>query len=552
MAVGTGVDVSIGQGVLPAAKVMRWNSGNYYVVEDSSPLDPSDTTGGYGQITVDFPLDADSKRTMGLDLLLTDGSAGTTSGRIRGLSGDDLSVSVVANSRLGLLAVQRTIQPFVGTLQAGLAYLMGLCGISTGVVYDTWMSSYNVKLPGNRDNVFDYIQRMASAYDFEMSLVSTNVVFRSPRGRTAVNYRDANITWSLDQEGLARSVQGWAYNSWNGSDVAYPVDRLVDDAQVYQVDANETQVFEIPMHASLSAVDQPSVVSSVAIDDFSASVYAVTTSVDDTPMDPNEWTANGGKIVTKLSEDTRTLIITITGANLPELAPFRIAVPVGDNKYYSSLRVRGVGVFWNRTLTTLELGGSQDYAPDEVGTLVDSEFMETPDQLYHRLLRTAARYSGDHQTIEVTTPGINRLGDTGSAVYPTIGVYNALYGAGTIAAAQTALGPKISDWNSKLFALVSTDFTNQAFGNVAGARVLYDNCWYRIRSARIRMNEITYSAEADNTIGDVYRSGETIGQWNTRWTGRVIRDVNISPLLTDPTTSTGFGFGPFGSGPFGG
>lgn len=512
-----------------------WNVADYNVVEDSTPLDPSDTTGGFGQISLVLPEDAETKGMMDKPLVLTDGALGETTGTVRMLGGNGLSARVTANSRIGNLAVERTIQPFVGSLGDCLEYHLSLCGITSGIVIDDSFYLQNVMVPGGRANVYDRILDMCAAYNFEMSLVSNNITFRPPRANTAVNYRISSLEWDLDRSHLAQSVVGWNYNTWSGTDIAYPPQRNVEDADVYQVDAGEVKVYEVPLDASLSGVVQPIAVASVAIDDFSASQYTVSSmsTTEGVAMLPFDWTDAGGYVKVEIGEDTKVLIITIRGADLPELAPFRIAMPKPDGDFYSSLRVRGTGVFWRKQRFDFHMIEDQDIAPDEIGVEVDSPFMETQDQLYHRLLLTAERYSNDAQIIRATTGGINRLGESGSARYATIGDVNTAFPGATIGTIASELGPTIADWNAEVLALVSGDFANQAFGNVAGARVLHDNSYYRIRSATIKASSIEYTAERDNTIGDVYHYGETIGQWNARHAGKTIRDVNIAPLKED-------------------
>jgi hypothetical protein len=503
---------------------------DYDVVEDSTPLDPSDTTGGFGQINLTVNSTADDERKMGATLALTDGSLGETVGVVRGISDNDQVVKYTANSRLSLLAVSRDAQPFVGSLTDGIKYHLGLCGITSGIVIDPSFDVIQVKLPGGRVNVYDRLKSMGAAYGFETSLVSSNVVVRPPMTRVAQNYRDIDVERSYDQSQFAQTVQGYAYNSYSGENVAYPVGGLTGEAQVYQVDARETLTYDIPLNASLSSVIQPVCVETVGFYDMSASVYSVVGS-DGNPILPAVWLSSGGSVRVEIGPDTRTLLIHITGAQDDTVAPYRIAVPDGPNEYYSSLRVRGDGIFWDKSLMTLYLHDDQDVAPDEIGTVVDVDFMETPDQLYHRMLLTAERYGTDAQTLRVTSGGINRLGDTGSTRYPTIGDVAALYPGASIANLYTELGPTIETWNAKLYATVSRDFENQAFGNVNGARVRNKNSWYRIRSSTIRPLGLDYVAERANLIGDVYHTGETIAQWNARWSGLTVRDVNIAPLI---------------------
>ena len=521
---GTGVDVKIGSD-------QKWSAADYSVVEDATPLDPSDLTGGFGQITVGLREYADIKRTLQQTLSLTDGANGEIVGTVKAVGGDGLKAQVTANSRLGAIAVERTIQPFIGTLSNAIRYLLGLCNITTGIVIDPDFDLVNVKVPGGRENVYDRIRLMGASYGFETSLVSNNVVIRKPQQRIAVHYRDADISWQLDQNGLARSVQGYFYNTTSGTAIAYPPQGNSDSVDVYQIDANETKTYEVELDASLSAVIQPTAVTYVSPIDASASQYAVST-VEGTIVDPGTWAQAGGSVTAAIGPDTKTLIITVKGANLPDLSPFRIGIANEsvNGGFYSSLRIRGTGVFWRKEPFTLYTQGDADFAPDEVGTVVDVPFMETFDQMYHRLLRTAQRYGTDRQTISVSTRGINRLGDTGSARYATIGDVKNAYPGATIGSIFTPMGPKIADWNAKATALVSGDFSNQAFGNVNGARVLFNGSYYRIRSATLTPLEIRYDAERDNIIGDVYRTGETIGQWNTRFAGKTIHDVNIAPI----------------------
>lgn len=519
---GRGVVVTVGT-------VERSDVSEYSVVEDSTPLDPADNTGGFGQINVTVNSNVEGIRRMGDPLTLTDGSLGETTGTIRAVGDDAVAIQFTANSRLANLAVERTIQPFVGNLADGIEYHLGLCGITSGIVIDSSFSAVNVKIPGGRENVYDRMKRMAAAYNFELSLVSNNVVVRPPRQRIAVNYRDADGKRTWDQSNFAQSVQGYYYNSYSGTNIAYPLHGITDDAQVYQVDANETLVYDIPLDASLGSVVQPTCVATVSRNDMSASQYSVVGS-DGLAVPVDTWLKAGGLVSVAIGEDTQSLIVKITGANIPSLSPFRIAVQEDENEYYSSLRVRGDGVFWDKKLFTLYMNDDQDVAPDEVGTVVDNPFMETFDQLYHRLLRTAAHYGTDTQHYSVTSGGINRLGESGSAAYPTIADVDAMFPGATIDSLAASLGPTIADWNAALFAEVSSDFTNQAFGNVSGARVLHKGSYYRIRTATIRPLGLDYTAERDNIIEDVYRTGETIAQWNARWSGKIIRDVNIAPI----------------------
>lgn len=520
---GTGVDVFVDGKPF-------WSSGAYSVVEDSTPVDPSDSTGGYGQISTSLRDSKGAKALLGKRLDLTDGQQGETTGVIRGLTGNGLSASVTADSRLALTAVTRQAQPFVGTLGGALRYYLGLCGITAGIVIDDSLEDVPVSLLGWNAVVYDQLKRLGPVHRFEMSLVSNNIVFRPVRGRIAVNYRNTPAPqWALDEAGLAQSVEGYSYGTRAGTDLAYPTGGWNDDVTVYVVEAGQSVDIDIPLEASLSAVEQPTCVSFVDRNHSETSVYSVTGN-DGIAIQPAQWIAGGGSVSVAIGEDTRSLMVTIKASSETRYAPYRIAVSAGTSDWYSSLRIRGTGVFFTKTKMTLPACLDTDRAPQEVGVTVDNEFFENDEQLFHALMWSAARYSSARQTINVTSKGINRRGESGSARYPTIGDVESEFGSATIGERYAQLGPTIGDWNATLFALVRDDFENQAFGNVSGARVLDDNCWYRIRTATLGPASITYQAEWDNTIDDVTVPGETIGEWNARWAGKTIGEYNLGPV----------------------
>lgn len=520
---GTGVDVFID-------KKPYWSNGGYSVVEDSTPVDPADTTGGFGQISTTLYDKEATPTLLGKPLDLSDGQQGETTGVVRGLSGNGLSASVTADSRLALTAVTRQAQPFVGTLGGALRYYLSLCGITTGIVIHSALETLPVRLLGWNAVVYDQLKRLAPVHRFEMSLVSNNVVFRPVRGRVAVNYRNtAPPTWTLDETNLAQAVEGYSYGIRSATDLAYPPGGWSEEVTVYIVEAGQTVELDLPLEASLSSITQPTCVSFVDRNHRSSSVYAVAGN-DGIPIQPAQWVAGGGSVKVAIGEDTRSLKVTIKAASETRYAPYRIAVSSGPSDWYSSLRIRGTGVFFDKKKMTLPACQDADRAPQAIGVTVDNEFFETEESLFHALMWSAARYSSARQTISVTSKGIHRRGESGSERYPTIGDVEARFGAATVATRYSQLGPTVADWNRLLFASVRDDFDNQAFGNVSGARVLEKGCWYRIRTATLTPDSITYQAEWDNTIADATKAGETVAQWNARWAGKTVNDYNLAPV----------------------
>lgn len=525
---GTGVDIIIGGKHRYFSRV-----GEYTVNEEATAVDPSDTQGAFGQLTAAIADEEGVEDYIDLSLSLTDGAQGSTVGAIRGITGDGIRATLTVDSRLGQTAVKRQMPPFHGTLGDAIRSWLATCGILSDIIIHEDIEEIPVVLPGWSANLYDQLKKLALAYSFEMALVSGNIVFRPLRTRVAVNLRDASVTWAKDATQYAQTVEGYYYDTrWIENGLAYPgLDGWNEDVNIYSVDAGETIEVEIPIEASLVSIQQPTCVEFVDRHHSTSSVYSVTGGADHLPIKPAQWAAGGGKLEVTIGEDTRTLLLKITGSQEAEYAPYSIAVSAGPSDEYSSLRIVGTGAFMKEQTLTLPAHLNPDRAPEELGATVENEFFATRAQLHPALTWTAGRYAGPRKTINVTTRGIHRRGESGVATaFPTLGDLYAIYPGASLADLYAALGPTVGDWNEKLFELVKDDFENQAFGNVAGARVLHRDCWYRIRSASITPTQVTYSAEWDNTVGDAFPGTETVAEWNARWAGKTVADFNAAPV----------------------
>jgi len=535
----TGVDARVDE------KLVKGVDG-YSVDEESTPVDVSDSTGATGKFNISsFSLTSILAKRMRRKLIdLEDRGQGTTQGVVDVPSRAGGIVSLSASSRLNLLAVRRTAQPFTGTLGNYFIYLLGLVDITSGYVIDSSLLSQPVTFPGWQGDVWFQMKKLLPVVGAEVSLVSDNIVMRPLRGRITVDKRDISYDWSSDDTNLAQSIEGYYYqNAYRVDSLAYPNGGWNEDVQVYQVDAGETLEFDIPMSASLLSIDQPISQNNVTREEVSASVYSVMSN-DGYPYSAAQWDDEGGSISVVINEDTRSLTVTITGSSNEQYAPFRIAATAGPSDNYSSLRLVGTGVFYDKVLLTMPTGVDPDIASQEVGTTIDNEFITTQTELLDAMIWTLGRYNGSRQQISVTTSGINRAGDSGSYAYPTIAQFNAY----AVAQGWTDIGDfntfyagkTIQQFNLAWFATVANNFVNQAFGNIAGARTLRDFVWWRIRRAQITPAQISYTAEADTTIGDFNTAwtdggvAKKISHFNTQWTvGGVpmtIRDFNVAPL----------------------
>lgn len=533
--------MALRRAVIRIGQELYRNIVSYSVVEDSTPIDPADTSGGFGQITAVLPRRHNWRSLRKLQLDLRDRGQGVTTGKTTAISESKSgkSVTISADSRIGGLTVRRTAKPFVGTLAGAIRYYLGLVDITTGIIIDESLESIPVVFPGWEDEVYQKVaKQLMPSMQIEMSLISNNIVFRPLRGRVAENYRDTDAGETIDDSEPARAVIGHYYSpEYRSNYLAYPDGGWNDQVEVFIVESGETKVIEdIPITASLDSIQQPTVVQNVTRAYDSSSVYAVAGD-DGLPIVPKQWTDNGGKLTVEINEDTQSLKVTIVGATIPNLAPFRIAVSSGPSDYYSSLRLVGTGVFIDDQQVKFDTGRTEDDAPTEVGADVENPFIRTLGQLYDIMVWSVGRFTGPRQSINVSSDGINRRGNSGVYRYATIDEFNTANAGLSIAQfnAQWS-GRTIAEFNAFWDEQVSNSFANQAFGNVAGARVPYVDQMYRIRTATNSSSGITYTAERDSLVGDfnLIWAGATLFDFNKAWEGYTLKDFNTSSLSKAP------------------
>lgn len=550
--------------------VKFWDASDYAAQEDATPIDPSDTSAAVAQFTVTVPQIGDYKGHRGKTLTLTDSDYGKTVGTVISLAGDKIlskrtghvsgpksqgsskaagTATLTVNSPLAALNTTRTAQPYTGTLEGAFTYYLSLVGLTSGIVIDKGIINKAVAFPGWKGIVWDQVKALMAAQQVETAVVGSSVVLRPLRTRVASNFKDSVEAWNIDVQNIAQTVEVYYYQSQQQTNYpCYPLGGWTQSLQAYQVDAGATVQFTVDLQpqtngktvaeqtlgASLSGVVQPSCVASVAESYSGSSVYTVAGN-DGLPITPSQWTATGGSVTVAIGPDTRSLIITITGSNLAQYAPYTIGMSSGSNTYYSSLRLTGTGVFYDREKITFQTGNSPDVAATVVGATVDNPFIQTVDDAYRAGLWAAAKWTGPQSTITVTTDGINQQGDSGS-LGMTMGDFNA--DPDFIGLTNTQFNSKFSgltmgQFNALQDTKTASKFGFQAFGNVAGSRVYADGSWFRINQVtNLSPLGVQYTAEADNTLGDFNSAyaGLTMAQFNALHTGQTNGDFNTTPL----------------------
>lgn len=521
-----------------AHKVVNWS-----IVEDATTLVPG-SGGGVGACTFTLGPDVDAKRLARRAFDFEETGRGTTQGIVTVASGNAISTTVNGTNRMQALVTNVQADPFAGTLQAALTYYFSLAGITEPFYIDAALSSVSVIAQGFDGALWDFLSKeLAPAYAFEMAFVSDRIVVRTLLQREVVTYRDtAPPTWGQDFGQLAQKVRvSWYELASRTNIIVYPsTEGWTEDADIISVDAGEQLELELEIDTSLSSIQQP-----VPVDyvwrQTNDSVYAVVGS-DNLPIPAAQWVGMGGSVSVEIGADTRTIILRVNAPTSEQYAPYRLAMSDGSGDY-SSLRIRGSGVTSVKHEIEAETGVTPAQSSTEVGIEVDSRAIRTISQAYDILAYALAPYMDGSQTLSVTSGGVHKVGDSGAYSVVSVGEFEDMlqFSGKTVGEVEDWLVAngydtvgEVEDWLASLAAL---EFQNQAFGNVAGARVLHEDCMYRITSATTTRATVSYQALEHTTVGDVEDEfdGMTVGQIEDMLAGATVGEVNTAPLRRDWT-----------------
>lgn len=513
--------------------IVTSNIVSFSVQEDATPIDPSSSAGGVGQISVsldDFP---DAMNLVG-EMILADGSRGRTSGNIRSVSAVDGKLSLTADSVLGKFNTERTALPFTGTFGGAVQYYCDLVDIGTSAVVDPTVAARPVTYPGWRGNVWVMVKQMLAKEQVEMSLVFDRVVVRPLRQVKINQDRMISTGRSVDNNTMARTIEIYYYNYFSGSQVeVFPLS--TEEPSIYSVGADETIKITQQLNASLTSVNQPAVIDFVNDTSYAGTngVYAVAGN-DGLPITAAQWTAHGGSLTVAIDPNDRSLIeITIKGASMRDYAPYRIAMTSGSSNYYNSLHITATGVTWNKELLTLRTGVPDDQTSVLVGTTVDNIFISTLEQALNTGCKTAQAYAGLNYTVNGNAFDLNRGNGGTHVILATIEDFNTAYAGYTMTQFNTEwTGQLIFDFNAYWLDQSDLLWENQLFGNAPGARVLTEDVNFRVTTATTTESSVQFSASLDTTVEDFNNrwTGGTLDEFNSQFLGNTIKQFNVIPI----------------------
>lgn len=506
---------------------------SYSVSEDATPLDPDGFSGGVGQLTFSLGPSPTTQLLIDKTVDLIDSARGKFQGVVRTVEDADGVLSVTADSSLALLNSWHSVPPYNGTLADYIQFLVDLVGITDSLIVDSSIALDTISVPGYLGNVWDHLKQFLSSRQIELALVFNRVVVRPVRTNVAHTNKITTQTKTVSSQVSAQSIEiNWYESVWGTQREVFPTTR---DESPIVVNANETVVQTYTIDGSLQSVNQPTVSSFVNDASYAGTngVYAVAGS-DGLPVTPSQWTASGGSLTVAVTDDPSVIEVTVHGADIASLAPFRIAMTAGTSSYYNALHITGTGLSWTQHTLTLSTGVPLGSAGQVVGTTVNNPYIQSLAQAYTAGLYTVAAWSSPQVSLSGSSEALVN-GDFGSVSGVTFEIFNALSGLTDIASWNTEYATlDIAGFNAVWADFVSMSFATQLFGNSVGARILADDAYYRITGTTTDAFSVQYNGVLDTTIDDINAAwgGLTIADFNTQFNGYRFIDHTPVPLRT--------------------
>lgn len=453
----------------------------FSVEEDATTLDPSSYSGGIGQVTIEALEAGNSLLAMSKDLYLENDTSGTIQTIVRDVSTNNGRVTFTADSPLGLLNSYHVVQPQVTYLEQAFAYYLGLAGVTAPMNMDISLRGRPVRYPGWVGNLWDNIKQICSAERIEIASVLDQVVIRPLRTRTATLNRATSLGQSINKQQVAEQVEVYWYNNkaiTRGE--VYPLPSETDRPTPANVDPGGTTVFTVQLEASLSQVFQPTPINFVEDRSYAGTngVYSVIAE-DNLPVTAEQWTANGGSVQTRITEDPSVIEVTVRGMRNSGAVkgPFRIAMSSGNE--YNSLHITGTGVAWEEKKTVIYTGATNAVTGEKVGATVENKFISSYAQAMTAGQETAKAYA---RTYQIT-------GD-----------------------------------------VVSVD--NQIFGNTTGSRIKTPDANFRIDTLSVNQSGSSFTASEDTTAADFAAvwAGKPATAFSDYWQGKTALEFATTPL----------------------
>lgn len=481
----------------------------YSYSEDVTSLEPSNLTGGTGQVTVSAIAVDDntvgnthpnSKLLVNNTMTLTDDSHGSIEFQVKQATVSNGIVSLVGDTIMSRLNIITKSGPYGGLSGATLLGAIEEYCLLAGVIpviseeFQAKLNSVPVNFIGWSGNLWEHIKMLCAAMSASTTTdvgieayVSGNQLHFREAKTSVVDYGDSisDYSVSINTFEAAKEVEVFNYNTQykvdgivqeqNRSTYLYGINANVSITDNMQVDAGSTLTKRFKINASLESVKQPDCVSAIIPLPYAGSQgQYVIVGNDDVPVSPEQWKGQGGSLTVTLTDEPDEIEITIvappsltmqTADNPAEvtLAPYKVGVESSGSEDYPALYIVGTGVFFNKTSETYPTGASEVYTAQSSAPSIDNPFIINKFTQNSRGIAAAQVVCGPTVTLSQTIAGSGSFGDVPGKIqviennrYRTI---NASYGpnsTGINAVACSSVADFNSLWSTKTFAQFTT------------------------------------------------------------------------------------------------
>ena len=478
------------------------NVVGYSYTEGSTPLVPGDESGAIGDMSIDVMNCNNASILLYKDeFYLQDNLHGSVLGEIENVSGSNDLNTMGGRSRLALLNVDRVIPPRSGTIGSVINAALGDVGITSDIIIDTQLSPDIINAPGFEGDVWVYVKELCSAHEVEVTVIREYIIVRPARQRLIDSTNILERNWQVQDIELAQTFDVAYYNySPESNFLVYPKGGWTPDVQVYQVEANETITFEIPIEFFLTSINQPIVQDTVAKDYAGPGSFYSASGNDNLPVSAAFWTDFGGDMSFAIKGPGNVIEVTLTGPNYEPLSPYSISISDGSTSY-STLRITGTGMNYERMLYTEKTGLKPAEAPLEKGQEIDNVAIDTLGDAKRFALFARRLYSLPRQTYSTSARTFDRLeGSIPTIFYPTFDEFNDSLPAGYT---FTSFNNEYSGVTFEEFTTELGNTVPQGFGEVAGSRIQLEDAMYRVRSVNITPDVVSIETEYDTLFSDL-------------------------------------------------
>lgn len=430
--------------------------------EDVTSLEPSNLTGGVGQVSITAVAVHDekvgnthpaSKFLINNQMVLTDDNLGTISFNVKEVSISDEVVSASGLTIHERLNVTRTAAPHGGsgaTLWTAIVYYCSLVDVvpSISSALQATLDAIDVNFIGWQGNVWEHLKMLCAGVTIadddnvglEMYIDDDTLTFRQALTTNVVADENiVNASLSINSADSSQSFDVIRYiTEYKTNGIVKEEDRqeltgktqAVTISDSMQVDAGETLIKRFKIDASLESVNQPTAVSAISTLPYTDGGYGeyVIVGNDDLPVLPSQWESEGGSLTVALTENPNEIEITIVAPPAPSLtladdpaeltyAPYKVGVESSGGTEYPALYITGTGVFFETKTKTFLTGASNDYTADEKSAEVDNPFITKDiDQASRGLAAAQANCGPDIQLSMTLADGLQFGGSIGSVI----------------------------------------------------------------------------------------------------------------------------------------